>query len=327
MEGQAMLRLWAVLAAIFISFGAISGAFAQQDHPILSGYPQSRIAWQDVQNFSEYRIAVGPVTGYRQIADWVDTRGRLTRSYYVLDGERTHADVYQNYRDALAAAGFAIIADGYFAESSRSPAIGSRNWLETALAAVPLPSSEGILLLAGSSTAGGSAFLAGSIERAAGTAYVAIAVTQQRADRVTYLIDVVEVDEAEIGLVSVDAEAIGRDIDEYGRVALYGLHFAHDAATLLPESDPVLAEIAAFLNARADMAFYVVGHTDSTGSLDYNRELSGQRARSVAEALVSRHGIARERLEPHGVGPLVPVFTNAVDRGREQNRRVELVQR
>jgi OOP family OmpA-OmpF porin len=313
--------------AFVVATAAPGAALAQEDHPIVSRYPGSEIGWQDVSNFSTYRIAIGPVTGYRTIDDWIDTEGRLTRTYYVLDGERSHAEVYENYRNALAQAGFAVLADGFFPDSSRRPEIGSRSWLETAFAAVPLPASEGIALLSGSSTVGGSAFIAGSVERAAGTAYVAITITQQRADRVTYLIDIVEVDEAEVGLVSVDAEAIGRDIDEYGRVVLHGLHFAHDEAALLPESEPVLAEIARFLNDRGETSFYVVGHTDGTGALDYNLRLSKARALSVAEALVSDHGIANGRLDAHGVGPLVPVFTNEIDRGREKNRRVELVQR
>lgn len=318
---------WRLVVAFFMALAAHGPVQAQEDHPIVSRYPGSEIGWQDISNFSRYRIAVGPVTGYRTIDDWIETEGRLTRTYYVLEGERSHAEVYENYKVALAQAGMTLQADGFFSASSRSPEIGSRNWLGTALAAVPLPSGEGIELLAGSSTVGGSAFIAGRIERAAGTAYIVIAITQQRADRVTYLIDVVEADEAEVGLVSVDAEAIGRDIDSYGRVALYGLHFAHDQAELLPESAPVLAEIARFLDGRGEMSFFVVGHTDGVGALDYNLRLSEARARSVAEALVSGHGIARERLDAHGVGPLVPVFTNEIDRGRQQNRRVELVQR
>ena len=59
----------------------------------------------------------------------------------------------------------------------------------------------------------------------------------------------------------------------------------------------------------------------------YNRKLSADRAMAVADALKRDFGIASERLEPHGVGPLVPVFANSTDAGREKNRRVELVQK
>ena len=103
---------------------------------------------------------------------------------------------------------------------------------------------------------------------------------------------------------------MGKDIDELGRVVLDGLFFDHDKATLTPESKPALDEIAKFLTMRPELSVYVVGHTDSTGSFDYNETLSRDRAGAVAAALVDRYGIAAERLEAHGVGPLVPVFTN-----------------
>jgi outer membrane protein OmpA-like peptidoglycan-associated protein len=71
----------------------------------------------------------------------------------------------------------------------------------------------------------------------------------------------------------------------------------------------------------------VVGHTDSKGTFSYNRKLSADRAEAVISALVSRFSVDRKRVEPHGVGPLSPVFANSTDAGREQNRRVELVER
>ncbi|MGB3627120.1 MAG: hypothetical protein WA989_14915 [Henriciella sp.] len=48
---------------------------------------------------------------------------------------------------------------------------------------------------------------------------------------------------------------------------------------------------------------------------------------AVADALKQDYDIASDRLEPHGVGPLAPVFSNAGDAGRETNRRVELVEK
>jgi OOP family OmpA-OmpF porin len=71
----------------------------------------------------------------------------------------------------------------------------------------------------------------------------------------------------------------------------------------------------------------VVGHTDMKGKLGYNMDLSQRRARAVVTALTNDYGIASSRLEPQGVGPLVPVMTNQQDGGRAKNRRVELVER
>ena len=81
-----------------------------------------------------------------------------------------------------------------------------------------------------------------------------------------------------------------------------------------------------YLNETPD-GFYIVGHTDDTGSLMSNLELSNARAAAVKEALVSEHGIAADSLETRGVGPLAPVSNNTDQAGRALNRRVEIVQR
>ena len=48
---------------------------------------------------------------------------------------------------------------------------------------------------------------------------------------------------------------------------------------------------------------------------------------SVVNALVADYGVETDRLQPVGVGPVSPVFTNASDGGKEKNRRVELVEK
>ena len=141
------------------------------------------------------------------------------------------------------------------------------------------------------------------------------------------MIDIVEVEAAETGLVVIDAEAMGSDIDENGRVVLDGIVFDFDKATLKPESKAALEAIVEYLNANPDKSFYVVGHTDSKGTFAYNSKLSSDRARAVADVLKKQYDIKSDRLEPHGVGPLVPVFSNSSDSGRDKNRRVELVEK
>lgn len=103
--------------------------------------------------------------------------------------------------------------------------------------------------------------------------------------------------------------------------------FDFDKATLMSSSKAALDAIAEYLNTNPDKSFYVVGHTDSKGTFGYNHKLSSDRAQTVADALEMDYGIASGRLEPHGVGPLVPVFSNESDVGRNKNRRVELVER
>lgn len=323
-------RLLAAAALIAISAPAslaedIDGV---QEHPMFERYPGQDIRWQEIHNYMPYKVAVGPVTGYRQIGEWIETEGRVTRTFFADEGQqRTYSEIYANYLEALEAEDFEILGQGISADRSGT-GVGSRQWFGIAYRANPVakPGEVGTMF-AGSSTSGGAGSIVARKERAAGTAYVVLTVEQHSDELVGTLIDIVEVEAAETGLVSVSAEAIGSDIAEYGRVVLDGIVFAFDSAELLDESAPALQSIAQYLADHPDTQFYVVGHTDSVGTFAHNRKLSADRAMAVVEALQQRHDIESGRLEPHGVGPLVPVFSNESDAGREKNRRVELVER
>ena len=67
----------------------------------------------------------------------------------------------------------------------------------------------------------------------------------------------------------------------------------------------------------------IVGHTDSTGSLELNQNLSNRRAQSVASYLTS-NGVPAQRISAYGAGPNQPIASNATEAGRAQNRRVEI---
>lgn len=71
-----------------------------------------------------------------------------------------------------------------------------------------------------------------------------------------------------------------------------------------------------------DTDITIFGYTDSTGPADYNLKLSGERAASVRNYLVSR-GVASARFHVTGLGIADPIATNETAEGRTQNRRVE----
>lgn len=299
-----------------------------QEHGLVSRYPGQEIRWQQIENYMPFRVPVGPVSGYRQIGEWIDTQGRVTRTFYRYEGaERSYSEFYLNYLEALKAQNFEILGEGISVDR-RGAEVGSRSWSEVYFIANPAskPGEVGTFF-SGTSSSGGAGAIVARKERAAGTVYVVIGVEQHSAQYVGALVDIIEVEAAETGLVVVDPEAMGADLQEYGRVVLDGIVFDFDKATLKPESDEALTAIAKFLTDNPDMMFFVVGHTDSVGSYAYNTKLSSDRAAAVVAALGSRFGIASERLEPHGVGPLSPVFSNSGDAGKEKNRRVELVER
>ncbi|MEM6818120.1 MAG: OmpA family protein [Pseudomonadota bacterium] len=324
MNKKLLLILLPLALPMFASAQDIEGVI---EHPMIERYPGQVILWQQIENYQPYRVAVGPVTGYRTIDDWIDTEGRVTRTFYKLSGtERTYSEVYVNFLDALQAARFEILATGISSDRN-GVAVGSRQWTQVTTRNNPWSKPGEVNTVAGgTATSGGAGAIVATIERAAGTAYVVIYVEQHAEDYVGTLIDIVEVSAAESDLVVVDAEAMGSDIAEYGRVVLDGLIFDFDRATLKPESIAALEAIASYLASNPDKRFFVVGHTDSEGTFAYNQKLSADRARTVVDTLIQDFGVAPERLTPQGVGPLSPVFSNSQDAGRSRNRRVELVE-
>jgi outer membrane protein OmpA-like peptidoglycan-associated protein len=104
---------------------------------------------------------------------------------------------------------------------------------------------------------------------------------------------------------------------------VYGVNFDFDKSTLRPDSEPVLNQVLAMLQADPSYTGEVGGHTDNVGSEPYNLKLSGARADAVRAWLVG-HGIEPARLTSRGYGDTKPLAPNTTDAGRAKNRRVEL---
>jgi outer membrane protein OmpA-like peptidoglycan-associated protein len=139
-----------------------------------------------------------------------------------------------------------------------------------------------------------------------------------------YMLTIIEKQEM-VQEVIASAELFKAGLNKTGHVEVPGIFFDSGKSDLKPESDPAIAEVAKLLQADPGMKVYVVGHTDNVASLDLNMKLSKARAEAVVQALVTRHGIAQNRLIGLGVGPLSPVASNENEEGRSKNRRVELV--
>jgi outer membrane protein OmpA-like peptidoglycan-associated protein len=116
---------------------------------------------------------------------------------------------------------------------------------------------------------------------------------------------------------------IARTFAKECHVALYGVLFDFNKATLKPESDGVLQRVLAFVVKDPALKLEVQGHTDNVGGDAYNQKLSEARSRSVL-AWLTQHGIAANRLSFKGYGKTLPVASNETDDGRAKNRRVEI---
>jgi outer membrane protein OmpA-like peptidoglycan-associated protein len=128
------------------------------------------------------------------------------------------------------------------------------------------------------------------------------------------------------------AEEIERDIEgaKVERVAEgikitfdSGIMFDFDKSVLQPEAQENLTKLAVILNKYEDTNILIEGHTDATGTEEYNQQLSMRRAESVT-AWLAKEDVSDVRFTIMGYGEAQPIGDNSTDEGRRQNRRVEV---
>ena len=103
------------------------------------------------------------------------------------------------------------------------------------------------------------------------------------------------------------------------------VHFQHDSAEILPDSQAIIEELADVLSKRADIKnVEVQGHTDNTGVAAYNLRLSQSRAQAVVDAIAS-HGVDASRMTAKGYGQEKPLVPNTTEPNKAKNRRVQVM--
>ncbi|MDT4822788.1 type VI secretion system peptidoglycan-associated domain protein [compost metagenome] len=95
-------------------------------------------------------------------------------------------------------------------------------------------------------------------------------------------------------------------------------------ADLKASANRTVLKLVQFLQLNPRRIVRIEGYTDSSGKKQDNLNLSTERAQAVADALVDL-GIDAKRIQVQGYGEAHPVAENASNRGRAQNRRVEIV--
>jgi len=312
--------LCVVLLATSVAFAQSEDREGSKDHPLISRFPGSVIKHYDVKKFDEYILPLGKLDEERKLSKSQHLEGKVTRITYKAPEDRSTLEIYRNYEPALKSAGFEIL----FTSSGKE--IGdSYDWVRYFYESLnPLKRSARDGLIADEDRY--QRYLSAKLSSPEGDVYVSLYVSLNYGCPKVQL-DVIEVKPMETGLVTVNADALAKDIARTGHVAIYGIYFDTGKADLKPESEPVLKEIAKLLQQNPKLKLYVVGHTDNVGDLTYNMKLSQARADAVVKELVSKHGVDAKRLKAHGVGSLSPVASNKTEEGRAKNRRVELVEK
>lgn len=106
-------------------------------------------------------------------------------------------------------------------------------------------------------------------------------------------------------------------------VVLRNIFYETDSYALKKESTIELNKVVRFLQANPGIKIEIGGHTDNTGNPGYNQVLSENRAKTVADYLISS-SINSDRIVAKGYGMYQPVASNDSEEGKAQNRRTEL---
>jgi len=292
------------------------------DHPMVSRYEGSEIKEYDFREFDQYEILLGKVTRApgepnNLKAEKSETlEGKVTKISYYLPEDRSTLEVFRNYENALKDAGFEVLY------TCSDKECGGRDFNHEV---VEYNSMFGDNYY-------DQRYLAAKLTRPEGDVYVSLYTVKNTTgggkdrNHIYTQVGVIEVAPMEEGMVTVDADAMAKEIFETGSIAIYGIYFDFDKADIKPESTATIKEIATLLEENPDLKLYIVGHTDNKGSLDYNIDLSRKRAGAVVDVLVKEYGIESSRVTPEGLGFLAPVASNKTEEGRAKNRRVQLVE-
>ncbi|MEM6423522.1 MAG: DUF4892 domain-containing protein, partial [Pseudomonadota bacterium] len=258
-------------AAAFVTLITASTAIGQDvagsvDHPLLGRFEGAVITGYDQRAFDEYAFAEGPLKG--DPADsFRPVEGATTRIAYVVPTDASMAEVARNYEIALQEAGFEVVFE---CESRDCGGTGFAYEIER----FPLPRMIVDVF--------NYRYIAARRSGEGPEIYAALLFSLDTDKHVRVQTTIVETEEMAIRMV--DAAAMASEVAETGRVALYGIQFDLDEATIRPDSAPTLAEMAAFLTANPDLSVVIVGHTDNQGSMEYNLGLSARRAEAVRNA-------------------------------------------
>lgn len=131
--------------------------------------------------------------------------------------------------------------------------------------------------------------------------------------------------EAEADAIRQQLADLKAQQSERGMVLSLGdVLFDTDRATLKAGAQLEMTRLADFLKQHSGTRARIEGHTDSTGSAEYNVALSKRRADAVADALRAQ-GVPTKQIAAAGRGERFPVATNETAAGRQENRRVEII--
>lgn len=277
--GFVLSLIFALTCGLLAAPGAFAGDVAgASDYPGIGRFEGSTITGYAGKDFDAARMQAAPFADGKPV-EALRLEGRITRIAYRTGAGPSILEVSRNFVIQLEKAGFEKLL------SCATDTCGGIPFVE-AVDVMPIPQMW--------VDSFNYHYFAGRRSGSDGKTYASVLVSENN-DEITVQLVVAVVGAMEDRMV--DAAAMAKGLGEEGRIALYGIYFDTGKATLKPESQPTLDEIAKLLANRPELKVFIVGHTDSQGSLAYNMDLSRRRAEAVATRLVRNHGIAKDRLQ------------------------------
>lgn len=285
-----------------------------KDHDIIGRYPNSEIKYYYQKEYAELDLPQNVKEA--KPSDIITAKGEHTSILlYSAPKDVSPLEIFRNYENAIRKAKGKIIfsckgkyaPDGYDDYNT----FYALSFFDANYYQKRYNNTDQYILINGSDD---QAFIVAIFDNTTSRVYVAIGIDGDAfVEQAGIQLEIVEEAKMKDGLIS--AALFEEEIDKNGKIALYGILFETGKVTLKDESKHELSLILNISKNAQPLIVYVVGHTDDTGSLKLNMELSKQRANSVVHYLVS-YGLSESRLIAEGVGPFAPVSTNESEKGK-----------
>lgn len=315
---------------LFMFFVGISFAVTAQDvrgskdHKSISRYPKSEIRYYYQKNNSVLKLPQGVKES--KPSNILRVKGRHTSILYAAPKDIKPSQILKKYTETIKKLKGEVLfsCEGKFApngcddyETYSSLSFFNANYYKSRY-----NRTSQYILLNGSDD---QAFMVASFEEGGKKVYVEVGIDGNSwKGQAGVQVEIIEQEKAEGN--SEKSQFFEKEMERTGKIALYKILFETGKSNLKEELQEEINLVADYLRKFPKMNIYIVGHTDDSGILSLNVNLSKQRAKAVKDYLLNL-GISDKRIVTEGVGPFAPVSTNTTDEGRKQNRRVEIVKR
>lgn len=296
-----------------------------KDYPLISRFEGSIMEFFKETKWGSYKLPVNE----KGNLDWDKPQvieGKVVRIQYSVAKDNNSEYVMQNYKAAFKASGFTVliaIATDQLGFSNRPHSWGDKYYRSGLYGNDGLNNDIFGMGIGLPSWKNDHSFIAAKGHKDGKEIFAIVYIVVDN-DYTLITQDIIEKQLLETGKVT--AEIVSKGIQNDGHIAIYDILFETGKWDIKPESEQVFRNIAEYMNSNPAKKFYIVGHTDNVGDFEANMTLSENRAKSVLNELVVKHGVKAENLKAYGVSSLAPVANNATEEGRKKNRRVDIVE-